>query len=369
VRFVDPIKDPLLAKEFGLTERTGLAVLAGQSRHVIEQPNESEITNAVLNVTQGMRGRVYFLQGHGEADPEAAPDAQGLPQQQQARSVKVAADGLRNENYPVARLDLLTAGSVPADAAALVIAGPAKPLAPAEIQAVSDYLAAGGRGLLLLDPLAPTGLEPLLEQYGVTLPESVIIEQSLRLFQGPTLGIEFISTDFTQHQITSKLREGVVFVLARAVIPREVRPEATYVTTLLSSGPGSWAEIDVTRLLDKQEIELGADDVPGPVSIAVAVERLSGESKAARLVVVGDSDFAGDELVSLGRDNAALFVNALNWLTESEAIDVIPNRYASSAFMLDPTQAGLLFYAIVFVVPQLLTLLGIALISVRRMSR
>ncbi|MDP8257764.1 MAG: GldG family protein [Candidatus Alcyoniella australis] len=364
VRFIDPIRNPLLARQYGLDEHTGLAVLYNDSRHVLEQPDEAQITNAILNVTQGERGAVYFLQGHGEA-----PLQRPAEQTQQQRSMQSAADRLRNENYQVAPLDLLTAGDVPSDARALVIAGPTQQLAQSELRAISDYLSGGGRLLTMLEPMIISGLEPLLSDYGVDLPDCVIIEESLRLFQGPTLGIEFIATDAASHAITSKVRDGVVFVLARAVIPKQTKPESTYVTALISSGKSSWAETDLVALMQQQQIELGELDLAGPVSLAAAIERLQPGGAQTRIVVVGDSDFAGDELITLGRDNASLFVNALSWLCESEPIEVIPNRYQSSAFMLQPAQAGLLFYAIVFVIPQLLTLLGIALIGVRRLSR
>jgi ABC-type uncharacterized transport system involved in gliding motility auxiliary subunit len=76
-------------------------------------------------------------------------------------------------------------------------------------------------------------------------------------------------------------------------------------------------------------------------------------------VVVGDADFASNEMVDayLNRD---LFVNAVNWLLgDVEAIAVRPNRSRASRFQPTAEQFQRIRMLSLFVLPQLLAVLGV----------
>jgi hypothetical protein len=51
----------------------------------------------------------------------------------------------------------------------LVVAGPKAELLPSEVATVRAYLAGGGNGLFLLDPFVRTGLEPVIQEYGIVV--------------------------------------------------------------------------------------------------------------------------------------------------------------------------------------------------------
>jgi ABC-type uncharacterized transport system involved in gliding motility auxiliary subunit len=82
----------------------------------------------------------------------------------------------------------------------------------------------------------------------------------------------------------------------------------------------------------RPEMNLDKGDKKGPISVAVAVSApaptaTASEDPAAprpesRLVVVGDSDFAGNNDLAF-QGNGDLFLNAVNWLAQQENLIAI----------------------------------------------
>ena len=91
------------------------------------------------------------------------------------------------------------------------------------------------------------------------------------------------------------------------------------VTRLIEVAPRGWVEmgkLDGTIAFDK------ARDVPGPVNIAVALERNVNE-RAQRVVVVGNGHFLSNQFLGNG-GNLDLGVNLINWLAGDDALDCDP---------------------------------------------
>ena len=87
--------------------------------------------------------------------------------------------------------------------------------------------------------------------------------------------------------------------------------------------------------------------------------------KTAKLVVVGDSDFANNRY-ALAMFNKDFFVNCASWLIGEEAqITIRPRSYAPSLFQMTREEQALVFYLSVFIIPQLLLMIGIA-VMIRR---
>jgi ABC-type uncharacterized transport system involved in gliding motility auxiliary subunit len=124
--------------------------------------------------------------------------------------------------------------------------------------------------------------------------------------------------------------------------------------------------------------ELGAEDVRGPVTVAVAgsppgigadgdpaaaeepqPEAADAAPKKPRLVVFGDSDFATNQLIDAYR-NRDLFVNSVNWLLgDVEAIAVRPQQSRASRLQLSNEQLSTIRYLSLFVLPELIAIAGV----------
>jgi len=93
------------------------------------------------------------------------------------------------------------------------------------------------------------------------------------------------------------------------------------VTRLIEVAPRGWVEtgkLDGSIAFDK------ARDVPGPVNIAVALERNINE-RTQRVVVVGNGSFLANTFLGNG-GNLDLGVNMVNWLAGDESLITLQPR-------------------------------------------
>ena len=108
----------------------------------------------------------------------------------------------------------------------------------------------------------------------------------------------------------------------------------------------------------------------GPVTIGVAGQpNVSGappaegedkkDAKQPRLVVFGDSDFATNQMLD-AYSNRDLFVNSVNWLLgDVEAISVRPPRSRASRLTLSIEQFSQIRALSLFVLPELIAVVGV----------
>jgi ABC-type uncharacterized transport system involved in gliding motility auxiliary subunit len=105
-------------------------------------------------------------------------------------------------------------------------------------------------------------------------------------------------------------------------------------------------------------------DIKGPLTLGVAATKKAG-GKDARLVVIGDSDFASNAYQRQGA-NGDLFVNSINWLAEEEdLISIRPKSQTNRDVQLSSVAQNLLFWITIFM-PLAVIVLGISIWWKRR---
>jgi ABC-type uncharacterized transport system involved in gliding motility auxiliary subunit len=378
VTYADPNQRPDLVEKYGVApERLGeglLRVAIGGESVEVDQPDEPKLTNALVKLTRQGQKKVYFVTGHNERPTEGkGSDAK--------EGYAAAAQALRNENYEVATINLETQAEVPEDADVVILAGPTRPLRPGDADKLDRYLARGGAVLAMVDPRAQTDLVQVVEGWGVEVGDDAIVDRLQSLFgqaMSPMAG------QYAAHDITRDLREVTLFPMARSVRPRPAAAPADPAAPPASNGQfvelvrtseNAWAERNLDELFASGTAELGADDLAGPVALAVAgkphtaspppapAAPAEGEPPPApaepRLVVFGDSDFAANQAIEAYR-NRDLFVNSVNWLLgDVEAISVRPNKSRASRVMLSTEQISTIRYLALFVLPQAIAVAGV----------
>ncbi|MBY0399415.1 GldG family protein [Myxococcota bacterium] len=386
--FVEPNDAPGMIEELGIgTEELSrgvvrLALASGESTTLTEF-TESAVTNALQKLVKSKDKTIYFLTGHNERRIEPGPEDQAQPEipghppapksdhATGPDSYGRAADALVNETYQVASLLLATQADVPADAAAVVIAGPTRPFLDGELAALGRYVERGGALFVAVDPRAQTNLYTLLQGFGVLLGDDVVVDRALAIFGQATspLAQEYDGG----HEITRVLREPTLFPMVRSV---ELDPAvASDFSVLVRTSRDSWAERDLDAWRETGRAELEESDLLGPVPIAVAgtprVPPSGGvdapaapavpeaEKKPGRLVVFGDSDFATNQYLDDLR-NRDLFVNSVNWLAgEVESITLRPNVSRASSFEMTQDQFRFLQFLSLLVVPEAIAVVGV----------
>jgi ABC-type uncharacterized transport system involved in gliding motility auxiliary subunit len=359
---VDPDRQPALARRYKVNSYGTIVAERGDREERFFTVSEEAVTNALVKVSRNEKKKVYFLTGHGEH----GIDDTGK------NGYSFVREALERENYEVEPLLLLRAEAVPADAAAVVVAGPTADILPVEVKLLDAYVERGGKLLVLVDPGDVPALEGFLKARGIVLVADILLDRMSRLF-GADPRMPVVS-QYTPHPITNEFEMASFFPLARSVGPMNDPPEGVEVQALASTGGGSWAETDLASL-DKGEVAFDeGKDVGGPVPVA-AVATIGAKTKegasasSARLVVFGDSDFASNTHLNLS-GNATLVLNTVSWLAEEEDLIAIrPRSGGSKPLLMTPMQGRLLFWLSVVAVPLAVVLLGGGVMWRRRAYR
>ena len=370
-RLVDPDKEPALADQMKITAVPSVHLQYGKESFVVSQPTEEAITNGIIRVTSTKKRIVYFAQGFGQHGIDDDRDRDGYS------AIKL---GLEQENYEVKTFVWPAVEAVPDDASAVIVAGISEPLTEQAVTVLQQYLERGGRLFLMIGPRSgDPRLTALLDRFGVKLGDDIIIDQTVRLFEGPTLGVQLLCQDYGTHPITQNFRGFTVFPQTRTVEADTTGKKGLTVTALVRTSPSSWAEHDVDAVFTQGTAQLGPDDQHGPVSIAVAADAdlaamgvatgKADEKVHARLVVVGSALFATNQIFTQRSLNADLVLNAVGWLVgQEQTVSIRTRTVRASRAELTADAASRVFYLSVFIIPELLIVCGIA-VWWRRRSR
>ncbi len=389
VEYIDIDRNPVRARQYEV-QAYGTIVFEYEGR--IERTTsiaEQELTNALIKAVEGEERVVYFVQGHGERDPESDDDRDGYG---------AVRDALGRDNFRVETVVLAQTGEVPADATVLVVAGPSTDLLPTEAELLRDYLDGGGKLLLMLDP-QDTGDEPpqpnliaLAGEWGIELGADVVVDAS---GVGQLLGTDAsvpVAASYPPHAITDDFNLLTAFPLARSVQPVAGGVSGRIGEVVVETGVRSWAEADLTQLATGEvTLDEDAGDVPGPVPIAAVVSQTidaaeppedaddpegdgAAETEAAqdgeneddddaplqaRLAVFGDSDFASNSAVGI-QGNLDLALNTINWLAQQENLIAIrPREPEDRRITLTADQQWRVFWLSVVLLPAFIAGAGI----------
>ncbi len=362
--FIDPDKNPGLIKRYEVTTDGTSILECTDKENRITSTSEEDLTNAIVKVTRETKKTIYFLEGHGEHSIEASDE----------NGYSLAKDELGKLAYDVKKLTLALSEAFPKDCALLVIPGPQKDLLPNELETIANYVEEGGRVFFMADPQTAPGLIPYLAKFGFRLENDIIVDSMSRFIGGDY----FIPTiaEYEYHEITRNFRYAVFFPFARFIETIDPKPETVLTSQVLGkTSDNSWSKRDF-KLKEKMTLkEISFDknkDKAGPLAVAAVatikakMETGTASPKEGRLAVFGDSDFASNRYYNLA-GNSNLFLNTANWLTEeSDLISIMPKTSNPRGIQLSPSQAKLIFWVSVIILPLIVLVLGISIWIQRR---
>lgn len=326
-------------------------------RKVRSFKGEQQFTSAIQTLLEGKAAKIYFTAGHAEKDL-ADTSAKGLSD---------IAVRLKGANLITETINLAQVGEVPKDADAIVIAGPKAPFNPAEIQAISLYLQAKGKLILMQDPKVQSGLEPLLEQFGMRFQNNYIITKAMMSLGSGMTAVSneaiAIADSYADHPVSNFLK-GYNFMIpgARSIEVIEGADSAikSKVTSLVKTGVDSWGE---TNFTDKKPTFDVTTDIKGPLTAIALFDggEVPGEGVnvvGTRLVAIGSSTF----LVNNNIDGTSVdfITSLLNWMTKQETVlgisPKIPQEYSLN---LSPMQMTSITWVSLVIIPGVTLIIGI----------
>ena len=369
-QFVDPDTHPQMTKSYGV-KTYGTIVLEGYGKkRIVQAADEQDLTNALLKLQSKVRRKVYFMTGHGEHSL-----AEGGRE-----SFSVAKSALENVFYKVGEFNLLEQTDVPADASAVIIAGPEKPIPQREQQILSAYLARGGSVFVMLDPMTQTGMEKFLAAYGMEVGNDVVVDRLSRLFgASPTVPVVM---QYGDSPITKDFSEPTFYPYARSVTPMKNPPKSVELRTIAATSKNAWADRNLDELKQGKAEFDKTKDMPGPVPLVLSAvieppqkPEAAGKptpagqpAKPGKLVVSGNSLFAANSYFNQ-YGNGDLFLNTVNYLANETSLITIQSPRANKPLMLTSSQATSIFWTVLIMVPLAVLVSGLAVYRIRRSKR
>ncbi len=350
LRFVNPDAVPDEVRNLAISVNGELVLrYKGRSQHV-RSADEQAFTNALSRLLRSSERWLVFIEGHGERHPLGKAN----------HDLGLWAEQLAQRGFRIQPLNLSEARSIPENTSVLILAGPAVPYLPGEVERIRSYLDAGGNLLWLHDPGALHGLEPVAALLGIAFPPGTIIDSAGRLIgiDDPTIAL-VTRRLYGEHPTLNDMTLTTLFPQSTAIT--SLADDRWQARTLLSTGDHTWQETGAL----KGEVALDDTDLPGPLAIGLGLEREVehglGEMKQQRIVVLGDGDFLANTYVG-NSGNMELGLRLINWLSDDDALIAIPATTVLDAhFAMGATAAGILGVLFVFILPLALFAIGLGL--------
>ncbi len=380
IELVNVSKKPAMAKAYDI-HQTGVAVIEVQSgeaakpsatptasaspdeaalptkrRERANSISEEDVTNAILKLSRTGEAKIYSLTGHGE---KAVDDTE------KSGISKLKMD-LSKEGLVLQPLSLTKEKAIPADCRALLIAGPTTALLPAEEKIVQDYLKNQGRLLLALEPESPAEYNKLIEPYGVTATDKVILDEASSMVGAePFFALGQVYDPASP--ITRGFKQVTVFLLARPIDINGKAPKGAQVTAICKTAD-TCMTVPAADIIGQKELRIETGKTPPAQHNLVVTGSYPSEDAStpspsptpgeqpkkkpeARLVVVGDSDLFTNSLIKqAGSKDLAL--NMFNWLAETEnQISIRPKDPESAPLRMTGNETTTTLFIYVFVIP------------------
>lgn len=318
-----------------------------------EFSGEKLITSAISYCTTDELPVVHVLEGHGETELSSS-----------------FSDALETDNIETETLSLLSSESVPEDVECILINSPSTDISEEEKDMLVEFLEGGGRVLILSgttegDEL--TNLNAVMEYYGISVLEGVMIEESTDhyVFNTPVL----LMPDMESGDITDPLIDDnyhVILPVAKALDVSEPSADVT-VTPLLTSSDESFLKADGYDIetYDKED-----GDTDGPHTLSALVTKDIDDESQMQLVWVGSSLMLEDAYNEYSSDaNEDFVLNALEMMCEKDDSISVRSKSLTNEYLTVSTSASSMIKVVtIAVIPAAYLIVGI-IVTVRRRRR
>lgn len=315
---------------------------------------ESEITSAIDYVISEDLPKVYTLTGHSESSLTTA-----------------FSNAVEDQNIELEELSLIESGEIPEDADAVFINNPKSDISEEERAVLEEYLANGGKMLLITSPLeddtALTNLNALMYSgYGVSSEDGIVVEGDENYYAWGTP--YYLLPTIKSHDTTSSISSNGYYLLlaiSQGLKVSDSLPDGVSVTELLTTSDDAFSKLDGYNMTSYNKED---GDISGPFALAVDIENSNTD---AGIIWIGSSyivDDSANEMVSGANED--FFLNCLNYLCDKDETSLSIHAKSMSLDYLTLTSADASTYGVVFiaVIPLIFLAAGIV-VFIRRKHR
>ena len=262
---------------------------------------EGQITSAIAYVTTENLPVLYTLEGHGEKELDS--------------TIK---EDIEKANMEIKTLNLISEGSVPDDAACLLIDSPSSDISEDEKTALLDYLENGGKAMVFSDYTESTltNFAAVLENYGVKAADGIVFEEDNQHYgmQMPYYLLPTVnSTDASSETASSGYY--IIMPYAQGIQKLDDVRDTVTVEDILTTSDSAYSKTN----LQSETLEKEDGDVEGPFALGVSIKEDVGDGKKTQIIYYSSSyimDSQMNQLVSGG--NEKLVTESLNSMVSTE---------------------------------------------------
>ncbi|MFP5229006.1 MAG: GldG family protein [Acidobacteriota bacterium] len=355
VQYVDPIKEPMLARQAGIRNEGSATVQVGAHTEIASDMTEEGLTGALIRDIKGNTRTVCFVTGSGEHQI----DESGRDGDSRFKSL------LDRDSYQTKTINLITTTSVPSDCTALIIDGPTRNYEQPEVDAIKTYVESGGRAMFLLDPPLNVGpdsiagndaLLALLSSWGVTVDKDLVLDLNpIGQLYGFGGQVALVNNYGTQAIVADMKNTFTGFPLARSLSFKNT--DKVTLEKLFDTSDTSFATTDLSS--PKVNVK-DPNNKKGPLTLGVAGTYSTGKTGSqGRLVVIGSSAWASNSFINFN-GNGDLATNSVNWLTSDEdLISIRPKAPEDRRLTMTSAQLNMVRLTSQFVLPLIVIFGGI----------
>ncbi len=272
-------KDPVLYPKFvsqytdeSLSENSIIAVCGDRSRIIsYEDMYETEFSYYYYSYeTTGFDAEGQITSALASLEAEETPTVYTLTGHNEMTLSDTVQTAIEKENIETESLNLVTAESVPEDAACLMIISPTSDLSEAEAQKVLNYLRTGGKAVIITDYTGTEmpNLDSVLAYYGLEVTDGIVIEGDSNYYvQVPY----YVVPDINSTEVSEDLAGGNAYILLAAAQGLETSEElrdTVSVSSVLSTSSQAYSKTDVENMTTYQKED---GDIDGPFSLGMIV--------------------------------------------------------------------------------------------------
>ncbi len=371
IKYVSPAKNPNFYQNYtDVQPSSGSLIVEGERRSTVVDygdiytyemdystysyqttgyDGEGQTVSALAYVTTEDMPVFYAIGGHGELELE-----------------EKFVNTITKENASCETLMLYSVDEIPEDAQGVILNAPTSDYSKEDAEKVITYLQKGGNALIVSTMVEGemANFKSILDFYGITEVDGTIVEEDRNYYyQNPY----YLFPEIVSAEVTAPLADGLVFApFSKGLSYDEERDDIHY-TPLLTTSGSAFSKVDIT---DNSDYSKGANDIDGPFTVSVEVEKSTEDGGVSHAYVVG-----GESLfTSLADDmapgnNVKLFSSMISMLADHESSVAIPVKSLSMPNLVFNAQTAYLAAVLCVIVIPFTTLAAGLVVWLRRRRR
>lgn len=310
---------------------------------------EGQTVSAIAYVTTEDMPVFYTIGGHGELELE-----------------EKFLNTITKENVAYETLMLHTVDEIPEDAQGVILNAPTGDYTKEDAEKIIAYLQKGGNALIVstMAEGEMTNFKSILDFYGISEVNGTIVEQDRNFYyQNPY----YLFPEIASAEVTEPLSDGLVFAPFSKGLSYDDTTDEIHYTPLLTTSSSAFSKTDIT---DNSDYSKGADDIDGPFTVSVEVEKSTEDGGVSHAFVVGGESLftsLADEMAP--GNNVKLFSSMISSLADHEFSVAIPVKSLSMPNLVFKAQTAYIAAVLCVIVIPLATLTAGLVIWLRRRRR